>query len=214
MQARKSTRPSGEVERLALSEITRMVSEHQRKRDEITKQLAAHYQASRLAGAPGAIVIPEREKMVRARAVALMNGHAPDALKLPPEPATEEKLFVERDAIDLVIAELRKEEFPARVAAAAEWLEENGDKWRAIAREFILGAHRLEALEQRAAEMKRSVEQAATIPEELPISNFIGEQTIFVDVYWDGLPFKALTHAAIGAGIVTKAEIEKVRNVD
>jgi hypothetical protein len=145
------------LDALALEEVQRLTRQYGARRQVITHELAELF-ARRARGEKGEIVFNERDKLVRARMRNMLNGHAPEELKeTVPALNREAELLLEREAIDGVLDLLRRAEIPATAAASVRWVEQHGSEWRELAREILLTALRLRALEMRAVAMVEEI---------------------------------------------------------
>jgi hypothetical protein len=210
----KSNATSTEIQELTRAEIARQVATHVARRQQIIEERAKLF--SRSAGAPPSPLSPN-EAAARAHAKRLLSGHAPPSL----EPSgldfssLDQQLCVEQRGIDIVIKILSDNDLLARAAEAVQWAESHASEWHQLVRETIVTAARLEALERAAARMIEKCVDVSAI--NLPMLNMIGHRQMFtalpgfsgyVDVTADDL-----IEAGLKAGVVTKREIEKAKNV-
>src|SRR5438094_481376 len=121
-----------EITELTLTEVRRQHAHYEGKRQAITAELAALFKA-RLAGAKEPVRLTDHEKLARARAREMLNGHASTVLNLPEPTDSEERLQIERDAIGLILRGLESHEAVARAAEAVRWVEANRSAWTQLA---------------------------------------------------------------------------------
>jgi len=194
---------------LTFEEVQRQQRDYGEKRRVITEELAAIF-AARAKGETPAPVFSDREKSVRERMRGMLNGHAPEALKAAiPALDRENELLIERDAIDGILTLLTRSEIPARAAAAVAWVETHEKEWRELAREIVLTAFRLAALEARAESMSREIPDC--VPG-LALVQFVGFGHSFLanPNLIDSDSSLGLRAVALKEGIVTTSEIKKV----
>lgn len=198
-----------EMRDLTVQEINRQVRELNSKRQVATENLAAMYKA-RLAGQPEERPIDDHTKVVRARAIQMLNGHAASVLQFPHTPTREQELRIEVDAIDLVIKALGHKEIVARAAEAAQWTIDHRAEWVALCREIILTAIRIQSLSERAAAMLAAAPEGHDLPATAWFGNGL---TVFRN--WDfENPLQEPVAAAIKANIITMSDARKTHNVD
>jgi hypothetical protein len=104
------------VERDVSAEIARQISELERKRDQIVAERAAFF-AQNSFGPPAAeVAITERDRAVRERARALLNGHGTAISAAPASNNADENLSREQQAAaaSLGISRWRQTRFSAR----------------------------------------------------------------------------------------------------
>jgi hypothetical protein len=201
--------PDPEIHALALAEVRRQTAEYNQRRQKIAAELASLF-AARKAGAPVEQPLPDHVLAARSRAKELLNGHAPASLTLPPAVTREQELNVERDAIDIVLRILSQSEIAARAAAAVEWVAAHAAEWKGIAREIVLHALRLQALEQR---LERLGAEAPDFAQGLPLTQHIGFGR-FSLLAWNGEdPLRELRADALAEGVVTPIDVRKAQDV-
>jgi hypothetical protein len=197
---------------LTLAEARKQSREYSAKLRAVTDELAAIL-AARTAGR-GAVPIPltDRARKARERAKEMLNGHSPTWLSAPQSDERENQLFVEQDAIGFVLKALQDQTLVAEAAEAAAWAQANGKEWRALCREILLAAARLEALTKRAAAF---VEGHVSAP--LPLRHLIGDGA---GIYDSGArtvlvheTLAPLTKAGLEEGIISATELRKAQNV-
>src|ERR1700687_1821489 len=105
-----------ETHQLTVAAIGKMVADFNRRRHAVTLELAALFAAS----VDQAQELPPtpRAGEIRTRTLELINGAAPDRLKLPPVKPRREVLEVELAALDEVLTVLSQREVIARGAEA------------------------------------------------------------------------------------------------
>src|ERR1700682_3918798 len=97
------------VHELTVAEIARLTGEFNRRRHEATRALADIFAAAE-AGQPEERPRTDRAEEVRAKAAAMLNGHAPPSMRLAPPNSRKAELVIEVEAIDLVLAALSTKE--------------------------------------------------------------------------------------------------------
>ena len=191
-----------DIHALTVAEISRQVGEYNCKRRAVSAELAKIY-AARKKGASAEQPLTDHMKAARERAKAMLNGNSGAILNLPPDATREQELWIEADAIDLVLKALSRSELVARAAEGAKWSEKISGEWRELCRQTTLAKIRLENLERRAAEM---LQEGGPFAGRLPMTQFVGRSL-------DGVPAADVAAAAITEGIVTKAEIKTAQEV-
>jgi hypothetical protein len=92
----------------------------------------------------------------------------------------------------------------ARATEAVQWAEEHADEWRALCRDIVLTAVRLDALDGSA---RRLLEQCVDVHSvRLPMANLIGGRPI------TETPTSDLAETALAAGVVTSSEVKKAKS--
>jgi hypothetical protein len=194
------------IHALTTAEIARQVQMHSARRRAIVEERAAIYANAQKNGwAVESPIVDADERAAREIAKSLLNGSAPPSLSLPPPITRDRGLDREQRAIDIVLKILGDEHLAARAAEAVEWMETHNDEWRELAREIVLSAVRLDALESRARQLLNSCPDifAVRLPMALIANNRVSE-----------IPLGELKAAAAAEGIVKNTEIRKVENVD
>src|ERR1700730_8214896 len=105
-----------------------MTGDFNRQRQAVSQQLAALFESEQ-AGQPEPQPVTPRAEEVRARVLALVNGAAPDSLKLPPAAPRRDTLEIEAAALDQVLSVFSQREIIARVAEAELYVSQHGDDW-------------------------------------------------------------------------------------
>jgi hypothetical protein len=182
-------------------EIRRQIAALNERRAAITVELQAIFAETVKRGVASSspILLDDDEKAARQHALSLLSGVATD-ISLPPEVSRERELFRERRGIDLALAVLARKLEDATAAAVAKWWKAQEAKWQALAREMVLAAIRLNALDRRAEAMFTGIETVHLPP--VALGRFIGivAQT----------PIHELVAAAMESGVLTRAEIQEV----
>src|SRR5260221_4904703 len=145
-----------EIHELTTAEISRQVTVLAERDREITNELADRYKNALKNGGPTPIIDAD-EAAAREHARSLLNGSAPESLSLAPELNRDKILYREKRGIAIALKILASKDLVARATEAIEWAEAHGDQWRALCRDIVLTAVRLDALEDSA---RRLLEQA------------------------------------------------------
>src|SRR6266480_3730396 len=103
---------------------------------------AADYKAIQ-AGAQPSRPLSDHEHRVKAHIQLMMNGSTPPNLLVPPV-SRDEQRRAELDAITFVDRDLGRQEENAREREDQQWIVEHATEWRALCREIVLAALRLE----------------------------------------------------------------------
>ena len=192
-----------EIHAITTAEIRRQIEVHRARRAQIIEERAALFGAAGKFTSPA--VINEDEKASREHARALLNGHAPKSLSMPPAISRDRILLREERALDLVLKILGDESIAARATEAVAWAEEHGDEWRAVCCQIILTALRLDALECRARNLLEQCVDLHAV--KLPLANVIGGRPI------SETSLSELAERALGAGIITSSAKGKAEHV-
>ena len=187
-----------QIAQLTSAEIARQIRHFSGQRDELTRTLAAIY-AARKDGIAEPPPPTDRAKRVHEHAKKLMDGHA-GLLPALPEHGAESEIWIRRDALDLILSALCKSETEAAATESLAWAIEHADEWKALCRDWILTAIRLEALEARASDMIHAVVFGTP---GFPFAQFCGGG-LSVDI--PGSNLQIATAAAIKERIITTAE--------
>ena len=205
------------VHELTRAEIARQIAGHVARRQQIVEQRRVLYSRSSSSGAPVPSLSVE-EKAARAIAKRLLNGVAPPSLDHPSDAnfsSLDMDLAVEQRAREITIKILSDNELVARAAEAVQWSEDHADRWRHLARETIVAAARLEALERASADLIAKCVDVAAV--NLPMINLIGQKEKRVaDIGCSGFfPITPddLIEAGLKAGVVTQREVDRAKNV-
>src|SRR5690242_20439159 len=119
MAKQHSTPASAEIRAATSVEIGRQISAYESKRRVLTDELIA-IQRARAQGQPGETILPEDARLARARALEMLNGTAPEGLKLDIASRTREAtLQIDIDACGIAIDALQSESTRIRAAEAA-----------------------------------------------------------------------------------------------
>jgi hypothetical protein len=190
------------IHALTTAEIARQIAPYSERLKQIKNERAALYaHALKNGGVGDTPVIDADERAAREHAKNLLNGAAPEFLSLPPEITRDRILLREQRALELVLKILADKDLAARATEAVAWAEEHGDKWRALAREIVLAAVRLGALERVTTELLQQCPDPFAV--RLPMGNIIGGRAI------SETPLSELIAAALAEGVVTSAEIKR-----
>ena len=171
----------------------------------LTEEGAAIY-ASRKTGSPASFPMTEHQRRVATHVQSMMNSSTPPNL-LVPTVSRDDEIRAERDAIALVQRNLSRKMDLALLGEAEKWVAENDRPWRALCREIVLAAVRLEALEQRAREFLEPI--AGQHVGGVAMATTIGRFSLL----GIGDPLQELRENALKDGIVTASEIKKAADV-
>jgi hypothetical protein len=162
------------------------------------------------AGSPPSRPLSDHERRVTAHIQLLMNGSTPAHLLVPPV-SRDEQIRAELDAIAYVVRDLGRQEEDAQEREAQQWVIATDAQWRALCREIVLAAVRLESLEARAREMLEPM-QASPIGalRGLAMGTTISSGLSLLGI---GDPLQELRTDALKQGVVTNSEIKKAQNV-
>jgi hypothetical protein len=197
--ATKNTKTIHELTTAAISRQQAVLAARLR---EIITERADDYRKAQKAGAPS--VFDADELAARDHARVLLNGAAPESLSMPLMVNRDKMLIREQRGIDIAMKVLASKDLVARATEAVRWAEEHADEWRALCREIVLTAVRLDALE---ANSQRLLERCIDVSAiSLPMANKIGGRSI------SETPVSELTEAALAAGVVTSAEVRKAKS--
>lgn len=186
---------------LTRAEIARQKAPLVERRAQIVEERAALYASGPMGvGNP----IGDDERAARQIAKNLLNGNAPPSLVPLLEVNHDKMLFREQRGIEIALKILDDKDLVVRAADAVAWAETNAEKWKAICRDIVLAANKLEALERGAQELLEQCIDLSAIS--LPMANRFGGRPICET------PVNELTEAALAAGVVTAGEIRKARN--
>jgi hypothetical protein len=192
-----------EIHELTTAEISRQVAALAERDRQITDELAERYKNALKNGGPTPIIDAD-EQAAREHARSLLNGSAPESLSLAPELNRDKILYREKRGIAIAMKILASKDLVSRAAEAVQWAEEHSDEWRALCRDIVLTAVKLDALEGSA---RRLLEQCINIHSvRLPMANLIGGRSIAET------PTIDLAETALAAGVVTSAEIRKAKS--
>jgi hypothetical protein len=200
------------------AEIARQTHALVAEREHIISRRAELYTRSSSGGSSQSPLSVD-EKAARAYAKFVLGGAAPASLEPPASEfdleSMDRQLAAKQRGIEIALKILGDRELVARAAEAVAWAEAHAPQWRHLARETIMAAARLEALERAAADMiGRCVDIDAI---NLPLANLIGTQEMrVVGPGFSGfMPVRPddLIEAGLQAGIITRREVEKAKNV-
>jgi hypothetical protein len=194
------------IHELTAAEIGRQVRIHSERRVQIVNERAAIYSsAMKNGGATPTLIVDDDERAARQHAKNLLNGAAPESLSLPPDITLDKKLYREQRGIDIALKILLDKNLVARATEAVEWAEAHCDEWRALCREIMLTAIKLDALERSASDLIGQCGDIFAV--RLPMANVIGARSI------SETPLGDLTETALQQGVITQAEVRKAKNV-
>jgi hypothetical protein len=195
---------TAKIEIATRAEISRQIAQLTARRAAVAEQLAAHFEAHGYnePGPPAPDVVAARQ-----HARVLLNGHAPAFLSEPPTPPVESALRVELAGIDLALKILGSEELAARAVETVAWQETHLAEWKALCANAILAVVRVRALDEQARLLRKS---APSMPR-FPLIDCVGVRMLSPDNPL--LEMDRVISAAIGAGILTKRDIEKAEKL-
>ena len=152
-----------------------------------------------------------RDEEIRERALQLINGAAPDSLKIRPVKPRSEQLEIEIAAIDTVLVALAQKDRVARAAEAELFVAQHRNEWTQLCADILLVATRLQALERKAIAWRG---QLSAIPSSLPLAEYFGtgRSILGPTIVWPGDPLSRPREAALQANIVTAKEIKAAQN--
>src|ERR1700730_14090132 len=191
---------------LMAAKIVQMLGDLQRQRVAATRELASIV-AARAAGQREERPRSDQAEAARNRALEILNGHAPEGLRLVAPGSREAVLEIEVAALDLAMNALSQRELAARAVEAAALVREHGPKWAALCRELVLTATRLEELERRAHAWPDQMRGSE--PATLLLATFIGTGRSILNIPWANDPLSRLRTAALAAGILDKGDIKE-----
>jgi hypothetical protein len=192
------------------AEITRLAADYNAQRQAVVAELQDLYRTR----APGTQPpeLTDDQLAVRKMAAGLLNGFAPPDL-VSTTASRETTLFIQRDALDLVLGVLAGEEFRARATEAAQLAVASEAEWRALCHDLLTTALRLEALEMKAVEFRRRF--AGHEPQQMPMLRYIGAERrpSVLGIAWSTAPLSRPLEEALDAGIVSARELKDAKNV-
>ena len=196
-----------EIHELTTAEISRQVKIHTDRSRQIINERAAMYASALKNGGGGdTLIVDADERAARQHAKSLLNGAAPESLSLPPEITRDRMLLREQRGIEIALKILSSKELVARATEAVVWAEAHGDQWRALCRDIVLTAVKLDALEDRAHQLLGQCVDIHAV--RLPLGNVIGGRSIC-----ETRSISDLAETAIAAGVVSAGETKKAKNV-
>jgi hypothetical protein len=205
-----------EIRALTTAEIGRQIKQHTDRRQQIVNERAAICASAKEHGTSETPMLDADERAAREHAKTLLNGSAPSSLSLPPEITRDRMLCREQRGIDIVLKILGDKNLAARAAEAVAWAEARSGLWRALAREIVLTAIRLDALERRAGQLLGECGDLSAV--RLPMVLIVNSPSIS-EAHLDpslkqmcGIPLTDLKAQALAEGVVTSAEIRKAEN--
>jgi hypothetical protein len=189
-----------EIHAQTAEEITRQLRIHSDRRAQIVNERARIYGSALKGGATPELDPDERAS--RAHALHLLNGNAPDSLSLPPEISRDRALLREQRGLDLVIRVLSSKQCLAVASEAVIWSENHRDEWCELARDIVLSAIKLDALERRACQLLAQCSDVTAV--RLPLVNVIGGWPPVSEI-----PIGDLVERALAEKVITPAERRK-----
>jgi hypothetical protein len=199
---------NAEIQTLTARQISEMIGRLNARRAEVTAELADIFK-SRAAGGRIEILPPEDVRKARALAVQLLGGNAPASLTDAPLRTREQTLELEKAAIDIAIEILQRDHVRARAVEAVAWGQKHAVEWKDLCRQIVLGAHRLQALERRARDMRASI--PGFTPPSLCLIGHIGSYTSTVyDPSWGRDFLGQLRRDATAQGVITEREAREL----
>jgi hypothetical protein len=194
---------ASEIHELTTAEIGRQTTVIVERDRQITAELAERYKNALKNGGPPPMIDAD-EQAAREHARSLLNGSAPESLSLAPELNRDKILYREKRGIAIALKILASKDLVARAVEAVRWAEEHDGEWRALCRDIVLAAVRLNELEARSQRLLGQCIDVSSI--RLPMANKIGGRAI------SETPIAELTEIGLAAGIVTSAEIKKAKS--
>lgn len=190
------------AERLTRAEIRRQSAVFSELDRDLTEQLAAMFD-----GGAGEVV-SGRDAAARARAKQLLNGHGHILPTMAAAGQTEAEIFIERDAIRLILDALQREDTAVEAIETTEWVIAHAAEWQAIARAWVLAAVSLQKLEARA---KSFIDKAAfhAPPGVLALTEYVGRGA---EIFVPDASLDITIAAAVAEGVVSQSEIQKAQN--
>jgi hypothetical protein len=199
-----ATKQTDEIHQLTTAEISRQATVLAERDREITNELADRYKNALKNGGPTPIIDAD-EVAAREHARSLLNGSAPESLSLAPELNRDKILYREKRGIAIALKILSSKDLVARAAEAVQWAEEHANEWRALCRDIVLTAVRLDEMENRARHL---LEQCGDIHAvRLPMANVIGGRSLC-----ETRSISDLAETALAAGVVTLADVKKAKS--
>ena len=192
---------------MTLSEIRKKKTELLARRQLVMTEAAEMFRARRGKLAPDAPPETAYRREVRRHVQQHLNGSTPPKL-LPSsfEIEKEQALLAEREACDIVLSELARQEEIAIDAEVKNWIETHGDEWRELAREIVLTTIRLAALENK---VRHTLETAlrGRIAAGLALGSQIGGGQSVLGI---NDPLRELRAAALTEGVIHLWEITEI----
>jgi hypothetical protein len=195
-----------EVHDLTSAEIARLTAQFGREHHEIVEARAAICAARARSGVdPFASPPPDAAKS-RQIAVEKLNGWAPSTLTAT-SGLSDAELAIEQEALRIVLSALAQKGLAAAAADQAEWMIANGPAWRALCRDYLLTAERMNALENKAQAMVQNSGGAG-----LQLAAHVGRGGL-LDKRISSDPLGRFRGEALALKIVTQKDIEGARDV-
>jgi hypothetical protein len=175
------------------------------RRVELQTEGAALYKAMKT-GSPPSFPLSEHERRVATHIQNLMNGSTPPHL-LVPAVSRDDQIRAEIDAIDYVQRDLGRRLDLALHREAEQWVVDNATTWRALCRQIVLAAVRLESLEESARGFLEPIygSHVGGLAMATTIARF--------SLLGVGDPLRELRENALKEGVVTSSEIKKAADV-
>jgi hypothetical protein len=141
------------------------------------------------------------------RALAMLNGFAPAALKLGNSGTSLRDLYDERVAIEIAIEIGRRQNFMAHAELLAAEIRKTKDTWAAITLRRFRALSELRAANVAAEKFKERLALITGIRPSLPADSFklMGHADVVGDEFY------RFTEAAVAAGIITPKEAQNAR---
>jgi hypothetical protein len=195
-----------EIHELTTAEIARQTAPLNARYQEIVSERAANYRSALKNGGGGATpIIDPDERAAREHAKTLLNGSSPGSLLLPPEITRDRALLREQRGIEIALKIFASKDLVARAAEAVQWAEEHGDEWKALCRDIVLAAVKLDEMENRARHLLEQCVDVSAV--RLPMANVIGGRSLC-----ETRSISDLAETALAAGLVTSSEIKKAKS--
>ncbi|MGY4499165.1 hypothetical protein ACVWYH_003096 [Bradyrhizobium sp. GM24.11] len=172
---------------------------------ELQNEGAALYAAIQK-GSPPPRPLTDHEARVREHIKTLLNGATPSHL-LAPVASRDEQIRAEIDAIRFADRHWGKLEEEAAQREAQQFADDRDSEWRALCREIVLTALKLEAFEARAREMLEPIRGFSV---NVAMWRTIGSDLSLLGV---GDPLADMRNDALQQGIVSAADVRKASNV-
>ncbi|MGY3443701.1 hypothetical protein [Bradyrhizobium sp. USDA 4473] len=162
-------------------------------------------------GMPPPRALSEHEIRVRDHIKNLLNGATPQHLIGPVDASRDEQIRAELEAIRLADRYWANQYEDARDREAQQYADQHDKEWRALCREIVLTAVRLESLESRARDLLEPIRGALDVKIAMAMATTIGSGFSMLGI---GDPLSEMKNEALKQGIVTNAEIRKAQNAN
>ncbi len=148
--------------------------------------------------------LTEREKAIRARIAAHMNGHTPADLASSAS-SCENEILIEIEALERIDGMWAKDEERALFQAGTERVRELQPKWRQMAKAFVLSTVRTQAIEDLANDI--IWKELCRLPVlDFQLTNYFGNGALFGAPEPD--PLREMKAEALRQGVVTQADVD------